>query len=153
MSRLLLTAVVFAVLAGCTGAEPVGEAVVELGTGEWRFEPLADEQEVTLVMGSQGGYHVWVSVRAEGIDPDDVTFRVEYEPLDDPSAMQESRIRLDFDTDETDGTPIFLGWPAQLAEPEAFDGRMTTLRVTVRDRHGARGTDERAIRIRYAPVL
>lgn len=36
---------------------------VEVGTGDTSFRPLVDGGEVMLVYGSQGGFHVWTSVR------------------------------------------------------------------------------------------
>ncbi len=45
-----------------------GEASVELGTGQLTYETLADGQTLPFYRGPQGGYHVFVSVRAQGID-------------------------------------------------------------------------------------
>ena len=67
-------------LAGCTGPG-TGDLLVELGTGEVGFEPLADYQEVPLVAGPQGGHHVWLSFRAEGMPTDNVLFEVDAVPL------------------------------------------------------------------------
>jgi hypothetical protein len=139
------------VLAACEGEPAPGEAIVDLGTGEWRFEPLADDQEVTLVAGSQGGYHVWTSVRARGLaSARDVWMKIEYEPLDAPAEVQSSRVQIDMDP-MGDGTVEFLGFPAQLFAPETFDGRRTLLRVTL-DGDGARGSDERVVVPRYVPI-
>ena len=68
MSRALAMGLLGLALAGCGGGDPAaGDLVVELGTGEVGFEPLADEQPVPLVAGPQGGHHVWLSLRAEGL--------------------------------------------------------------------------------------
>ncbi len=53
-----------------------GGAGVELGTGTTAFTPLGDGDEVYIVQGPQGGYHLDGSVRATGIvhgDPEDLS--------------------------------------------------------------------------------
>jgi hypothetical protein len=49
-----------------------GDPVVALGTGVSAYEPLPDGATVELVAGPQGGWHVDVSVRAAGFEPDGV---------------------------------------------------------------------------------
>lgn len=46
---------------------PVG---VEIGTGTTSFRPLADGDDVTMVFGPQGGWHIDVAARIDGIGPD-----------------------------------------------------------------------------------
>lgn len=36
---------------------------VELGTGPAAFQPLAENGEVRVIYGPQGGYHIWTAVR------------------------------------------------------------------------------------------
>ncbi len=67
----------------CTGHSPGGDGgpgpgLVELGTGQFSWEPL-DRPEATLelVYGPQGGFHLWGRARWSGEAPDvDVSFRV-----------------------------------------------------------------------------
>lgn len=40
----------------------------ELGTGELEFEPLSDGDEILVIHGPQGGYHLLASLRAVGIE-------------------------------------------------------------------------------------
>lgn len=47
-----------------------------LGTGLTSFEPLADGNDLDLVYGPQGGWHVDLSLQATGIRPDDLVLRV-----------------------------------------------------------------------------
>lgn len=54
-------------LLACVG----GDATLEVGTGADAFEPLTDGDDLVLVMGPQGGYHVWGSLRATGVVPGD----------------------------------------------------------------------------------
>jgi hypothetical protein len=48
-------------------------ATVTLGTGATgalaTFRPLEDGDDVVLVPGPQGGQHIWIGLRARGIDP------------------------------------------------------------------------------------
>ncbi len=40
---------------------PAGAGKFEIGTGEKCFEPLAEGDEIPLMNGPQGGYHVWLA--------------------------------------------------------------------------------------------
>lgn len=46
-----------------------GPGQIELGTGSLAFEALEDEQELTLVAGTQGGYHFVVNARIRDLLP------------------------------------------------------------------------------------
>jgi hypothetical protein len=46
---------------------------LELGTGAREFMPVDDGDTVHLYRGPQGGYMIYLSVRARGIDPSDAT--------------------------------------------------------------------------------
>jgi len=69
---------------GCAQPEPA----FELGTGELEFEALADGDEILVIHGPQGGYHLLGSLRAVGIeagthddlgDPQNPTMELEVE--------------------------------------------------------------------------
>lgn len=139
--------VLVALLAGCggSGAEPPGEAAVELGTGEWEMLPITDGQDVELIHGAQGGYHVWASIRADGIEPEDVILEVETQPADESLPPEKSRVQVDFDRDPDTGEAVFIGWPAILSQPGCVVDRMLRLQVTLTDRRGAAGMDERYV--------
>ena len=50
-----------------------GEPAVDIGTGEIEFVPLEDGDDLALVEGPQGGYHLFGALRCKGIvagDPD-----------------------------------------------------------------------------------
>lgn len=55
-------------LAACQGTPRV-----ELGTGELDFEALTPGQEIEVIRGPQGGYHLLASVRTQNLDPGDPT--------------------------------------------------------------------------------
>ena len=143
MIRTRLWPVLIILLAGCAGQPAPGEGTVELGTGEWEFVPLVDEQPVELIFGVQGGYHVWTSFRAEGLDPEDVMLEIETQRADESRPPERSRVPVDFEMH--DGTAELLGWPAILAEPGCVLDEMLRIRVTLTDTHGVIATDERYV--------
>lgn len=52
-----------------------GGGWIELGTGARSFEVLDPGQEVPIIRGIQGGYHVWGAFRGGGFDDSDVRTR------------------------------------------------------------------------------
>lgn len=126
---------------------PPGEPEVELGTGSWRFEALADDDEVALVRGSQGGWHVWLSVRAYGVDTRDVTLTIETQPEDE--SRPPDRVEVDVRVSDVDdeGMRSLLGWPAIVPSPECLVGQRMRLSVTLRTSEGMELTDERILQI------
>lgn len=52
-------------------------ATLELGTGVAAYSPIAENGDVELVFGSQGGWHIDVAARFTGLDPDAID--LEYE--------------------------------------------------------------------------
>jgi len=52
----------------CDALDPA-DAWIEAGVGEQQFEPIEDGVVLAVERGSQGGMHVWVSLRAGGIAP------------------------------------------------------------------------------------
>lgn len=62
---LLLTA-----LLGCVGGtdDPNVPPDIEMGTGEWEWEAMEDGQEIDVIQGPQGGFHLLGSVRVAGIE-------------------------------------------------------------------------------------
>ncbi len=52
--------------------EVTGDPIVVLGTGVGAYEALPDGAGIELVQGPQGGWHLDVTVRASGFDPDGV---------------------------------------------------------------------------------
>lgn len=76
-SRLPLLYLLFAV--GCReeagAADAAGDVArvdcsIVIGTGAARFEAVESGQVLSVVMGPQGGYHVFVAVRARGVSGD-----------------------------------------------------------------------------------
>jgi hypothetical protein len=48
------------------------EAWIKIGTGFRRYEPLEEGQEVPIIAGIQGGFHVWGGFIGAGFDDTDV---------------------------------------------------------------------------------
>ena len=42
-----------------------------LGTGDWQWESLQEGDDIAVIMGPQGGYHLLGSLRVSGIEPGD----------------------------------------------------------------------------------
>lgn len=53
------------------GSTPSG-AFVEIGTGARRYEPLEAGEQIPIIAGPQGGFHVWGGFRGDGFDDSDV---------------------------------------------------------------------------------
>lgn len=52
-----------------TETEGLGPLLIELGTGEWDWEPLDSGDEIPVIQGPQGGFHLLGSVRVSGLEP------------------------------------------------------------------------------------
>lgn len=63
-------------LTGCPAPSPArvgpggATTFLEVGTGETAFAALADGDDLELVYGPQGGYHVWGACGIYGVDPE-----------------------------------------------------------------------------------
>ncbi len=141
------------VLLGCAGAGD--EAVLELGTGEVEFEPLEDYQRVPLVAGPQGGHHLWLSLRAEGLAAGPADLEIEAVPLtaaEPPPRKAPVRAHLR-PSPAAAGTVELIGWPAQLAQPECLVGVPLSVRVVLTDERGHTASDERIVVPQSNPLL
>lgn len=136
--RLARAGVVLGVLAvplvgGCALGGP--EPTVEIGTGESSFQALTEGQDVPLILGVQGGYHVWMSLRATELDPDKVWLDVRTEVNGEQANSMAITELTDVDEHEGDAC-VLVGWPVIMADPQGVDGRELGLSVTVTDEDG-----------------
>lgn len=140
---------VTALFSGCshTVQPDEGEAHLELGSGSWRFEPLEDGAPVALVRGAQGGWHVWVSVRADGIDSDDVVLEIESQVADESRPAQRTAVDVRLDRADADGRRAFVGWPQVIADPGCMVGELLRLKVALTDSSGTRVVAERYVTV------
>lgn len=142
MSRVAMAVLL---LAACSGPG-TGDLIVELGTGEIGFEPLADYQEVPLVAGPQGGHHVWLSFRAEGMPTENVLFEVDAVPLSETEPPpRRSPVRITMTPLDGSQMHELVGWPAQLDQPECLVGVPLSVRITITDSRGRTASDERIV--------
>ena len=132
--------------AGISGAPPVPiEIVTELGGGKDGFVPLADGDPVPVIMGPQGGYHIWTSVRIH-----DPTLKVVAVSLtsrfEDTGALvgQPSKEAAVFE-DAGDGWWVNVGMRSFIDSPAPVKGKRVTLRVEFAAKDGRYGSDQRTI--------
>jgi hypothetical protein len=149
-------------LAACGGGGDDGDpqdgasdATVELGTGTTAFEPLAEDSELVLVAGPQGGHHFIVHARMSGLLPGDPT-----QPglLENPATRftvrDEAGDRLDVNMApyrlgyEPDGDAYVLtsGHIVQVVEEAVaslYAGARTHIAVEVTDSDGESASDDR----------
>ena len=150
LSRLVIVAA--ASLAACgsgsdTPGEPDAGARVELdgsvavdvdceiGTGRETFVPLEPGDEVEIVAGPQGGYHIFTSVRIRGLTPTDalrITLTVRREVDGEyvgPTTLIGSRHMREAD----DGWLQATGMINLVNEPERVRGEAVVLRAEMLD--------------------
>ncbi|MEE9383042.1 MAG: hypothetical protein V3V08_06465 [Nannocystaceae bacterium] len=126
-----------------------------LGTGSTLFEPLHSGDSVGIVYGPQGGFHVWGTYRATGIDPGDY---YDTAAPDNPTSIfnvylsdhtrvgGSAPIRLGLKV-RSDGTMEHVGEPVILgiSDPEEIAYATATITVEVVDANGDTVTDERDV--------
>jgi len=74
--RSTCVALLAALALGCATEPPRAE----VGGGTSGFTPIADGGDVPLVEGAQGGHHLTLGVRAQGLDPDGATLTIRTSP-------------------------------------------------------------------------
>lgn len=101
------------------GGEPTDAAVasgwIELGTGARSFEPLEAGQEVPIIAGIQGGFHVWGGFRGGGFDDSDVELRF-WLTLDGQTIARANYSEFGLPTDRSDPTVFDYGGVAVVYE-------------------------------------
>jgi hypothetical protein len=126
------------------GPDPL-EPRLEVGTGTVRFEALEDGAEVPLTKGAQGGWHLWIAVRAEGLDTGFGSLEIIQQPADESAPPQRSTVGVRFDPPDAEGRRVYLGWPAILADPSCSVGELLRIRATLTTPTGERLTAEREV--------
>lgn len=150
MTSLVQRAVLALLLgAGCVATEGP-DPTVELGTGELRFEPLAPMQEVELAHGAQGLWHVWMSLRAEGLDPTRAMLEIAT-VIDGTERTSRAPVTLKPETPDGDML-VLVGWPVVIADPEQASGKAIRIAVSLTDQEGANASDSRDILVHWTPV-
>lgn len=134
------------------GKPPVSEEVwgdpwIELGTGVVDFEPLTDGDDIELVAGLQGGWHLDVSLRFDGFGPDGVVLSYEALSADattisyrTDAILQEASVLPDDEGFLRLGDRVVLDIPSA----DAVVGTEVVLRVTA-ELGGQTWSDERQV--------
>jgi hypothetical protein len=122
------------------GQPPIaGERRVVLGTGEADFEPMAGEPRLSLVAGSQGGFHVWASFLVYGFNASLADMLLETRVDGDPEGSLPSRARLMLrETLDESGAPAqsFAGFPAQVRNARCAQDKRVELHLSLTDDDG-----------------
>jgi hypothetical protein len=125
---------------GC-GDDASSEVPLTLGSGEAEFEPFTSGGHLRLYAGTQGGHHVWLSMRAE-LAPGRVQMVLDVVPSP-PAEPAHSEVEIDFNAvDGKPGLVEFVGWPARVLDPACAVGKPVELVVTLRDEGGTRARGE-----------
>ncbi len=134
-----LVAALLSFVAACEAAlEPEPATTLEIGTGTWRFEPVADGGEVPLVYGAQGGWHLWLAIRVRGVAADSASLEVVHYPLASPHEPVRVAHGVHLDPENPEGFRAYLGWPAILERPACSVGHRYRLEVTLRPATGGK---------------
>jgi hypothetical protein len=132
-----------AVVAFGACAEPFtidGPPGIELGTGEYAYEPVEDGQDIPLIHGPQGGYHVWVGLRMRDMNPNGMRLDTAVELADTATPVGRPLFfRFTMFRGES-GEFEYAGLPEQL-EPAEVEGRAIRIEVVATDRGGRTATD------------
>jgi hypothetical protein len=139
-----------AALQGCGAEDPDspspaddGVPSIEVGTGLAGFQPIPPGADLEVIYGSQGGYHVWLSVRgvAEGETATVAFGLVDADTGEDLSwsgLKQTLPLATPPDASEASGLICFL----KSADASALYGRHVTPWAEIADGTGATARDE-----------
>jgi hypothetical protein len=143
----VLAAALCACGSGAPGATAsASERHIVLGTGEAEFEPMDGEPEITLVHGSQGGFHVWASFLAYGFDSSTLNLLLTTSvdgSGDEPLVMHATLTT--HDVTDADGVTArtFAGFPAQIRNAPCVDGQRVKIDLQLSEGSGPASEDVR----------
>jgi hypothetical protein len=128
---------------GPVAAPDAGSPWLKIGRGETAFAPLTEDEALPYVRGSQGGFHVWVSFRMQGLDPQRVLIAVTTEVEGHPELQLERRGRQNFAAAGGAGAPDggvkpgavyeYAGWPAQILDAPLHVGARVHIHASLED--------------------
>lgn len=113
--------------------------LVDVGGGMLEFEELSDGQEVDLVYGPQGGFHIWTSVRVHDVTIGEAQINLYARYEDGTLAGTPSRVATPLG-EQPGGKRVVYGLRNFITDADAARGKRIVLRVEVvasGDRHGA----------------
>jgi hypothetical protein len=119
---------------------------VSLGTGRAAFEEVGVDGHVPLIMGLQGGYHVWTSFLVYDLAADVVRMELStrWEGVDGSQEQNAGNVSLRSVVDGA-GNPALasLGWPMSIFNPTCANGQRLLLDLRVIGELGLTLTDSR----------
>lgn len=116
--------------------------LVELGTGADGFHPVADGDQLPLVMGPQGGYHIWAAVRVRApINPKNLTMN--FRLILDGAEVSNNTWK--FTLSQNGSTWEWYAGTEIVDDPMAVSGKEVEYRVEVVDVDGRKGSDSRRV--------
>jgi hypothetical protein len=131
-------------------AADAGEPLLEIGTGRDGFVALHDGDELELIHGPQGGYHLWGAVRARNLAPAELT--IDYAvTLDGPPATEVSKTPYKLTLVKRGAGYEWSGLIGYVPDPQAAYGRRVTLSMTATDTAGRHASDHRSVLVKAAP--
>ncbi len=130
---------------GDAAHDPKGPPTLELGTGSFRFEPLEDRQEVELVHGAQGGWHMWISLRVENADVDHPLVELTLQPADQSLPAQKVSVELPFDPPDERGARKLIAYTGVIQDPSCWVGQLMRVAVKLTTDDGIVLRDERDV--------
>lgn len=117
---------------------------VEVGTGFAEFVAVADGAPVDLTYGSQGGFHIWTSVRIRDATVQQAMINVSSRfeaggaPAGSPSGSAATPVLID-------GARVQLGLRNVIDQASAVRGQRIILRAEVIASDGRHGASERVV--------
>lgn len=133
---------------GGSGGDGGAPRPVEVGTGRDSFEVLVEGQEVALSVGPQGGgrmmgYHVWMGLRARGVNPTGV--RATYTILGATTRdLHAEQTRL-FNLEPSGDAFVSYGIAPRIIDCCLVENQDVLLRVEITDADGVTAEDERRV--------
>jgi hypothetical protein len=128
-----------------SGAVSTGPRV-SLGTGREVFEPVATDGHVPLIMGLQGGYHVWTSFLVYDLEAEVVRMELStrWEGVEGSQEQNTGNVSLRPVVDGAGNAALAsLGWPMSIFNPTCANGRRLLLDLRVIDDYGVALSDSR----------
>jgi len=118
---------------GAGGSDVVGPRVL-LGTGREVFEEVPADGHVTLIMGLQGGYHVWTSFLVYDLEAEVLRMELStrWEGVDGSQEQNAGNVSLHAAQDGAGESALAsLGWPMSIFNPTCANGRRLVLDLRV----------------------
>ncbi len=150
--RLGLCILGLVLVSGCPEPEPVGPPVrLEVGHG-LEFTPIEAGTVLELHRGTQGGQHVYVSLRAWDMPVYRNTVELTLERVSDGRQLSaDYEVKLRFDAPMGEGEPALLeGLLLVVRNPSDVIGQQVRLKASIESEDGHQGSDSRTATVDWA---